>query len=322
MTTIRDLTTRLPSRRSARNGTVDAVDLQAASRARNDQLMKISRYLLLIVFALFFLFPIVFMTVSSFKPDEQLLRDTSSLRAFAPYGDLSLDNYRNVFDRVPAWRFIFNSIGISTAVVGLGLIVNSMAGFALSRLRFPGQKIILAVIIATLILPLEAIAIPLLMVVTKLPWISFEDGISISQGWLNSYRVQIIPFIANAFSIFLFTQHFSELPKSLDEAALIDGASWWQIFRKVAVPLSGPTYATAAILTYLPIWNAYLWPLMVVQEEEKRPVMLGVSYFFQLDVAWGEIMAYLTLITLPILVIFLALQRAFIESIASSGVKG
>ncbi len=297
-------------------------DLEAARRIRHDRLMSISRYLLLTVFGLFFLFPIVFMTVSSFKPDDQLLRDTSSLAAFVPYGDLSLDNYRNVFERVPAWRFIFNSIGISTAVVGLGLVVNSMAGFALSRLRFPGQRIILAVVIATLILPLEAIAIPMLMVVTELPWISLDGGISITQGWLNSYQVQIVPFIANAFSIFLFAQHFKEIPKSLDEAALMDGASWWQIFRKVAVPLSGPTYATAAILTYLPIWNAYLWPLMVVQEEDKRPVMLGVSYFFQLNVAWGEVMAYLTLITIPILAIFLALQRAFIESIAASGVKG
>lgn len=294
----------------------------AAGPSRSDRLMNLSRYLLMIVFALFFLFPIVFMAVSSLKPDDQLLRDTSSLRAFVPYGDLSLDNYRGVFDRVPAWRFIFNSIGISSAVVGLGLLVNSMAGFALSRLRFPGQKIILGVVIATLILPLEAIAIPLLMVVTKLPWISLDGGISITQGWLNSYQVQIVPFIANAFSIFLFTQHFREIPRSLDEAALIDGASWWQVFRRVAVPLSGPTYATAAILTYLPIWNAYLWPLMVVQEEDKRPVMLGVSYFFQLDVAWGEIMAYLTLITIPILAIFLALQRAFVESIAASGVKG
>lgn len=290
--------------------------------AQQQAIVLAGRYLLLGVFAIFFLFPIVFMIVSSFKPDRQLLSDTGSLKAFVPYGDLSFDNYTGVFERVPAGRFLVNSIVISTLTVGLGLIVNSMAGFALSRVRFRGQKIVLAAIIATLILPLEAIAIPMLMVVSELPWISFDGGISITRGWLNTYHVQIIPFIANAFSIFLFAQYFSSIPKELDEAALIDGASWFQIYRKVVVPLSGPAFATVAILTYLPIWNAYLWPLLVVQQEDKRPVMLGVQYFFQLNVAWGEIMAYLTLITIPILLIFLAFQRAFIESIASTGVKG
>lgn len=299
-----------------------ALNAQAMAAKRHNTMMKIGRYMLLMVFAVFFLFPIVFMVVSSLKPDDQLLRDTSSLKAFVPYGDISMDNYAAVFDRVPAGRFILNSLAVSSITVFCGLIVNSMAGFALSRVDFPGRKIIFAFVIATLILPLEAIAIPMLMVATELPWLSFDGGVSITQGWLNSYRVQIIPFIANAFAIFLFAQYFESIPRELDEAALVDGASWFQIYRKVVVPLSGPAFATVAILTYLPIWNAYLWPLLVVQEESKRPVMLGVSYFFQLDVAWGEIMAYLTMITLPILVIFLAFQRAFIESIASQGVKG
>jgi multiple sugar transport system permease protein len=282
----------------------------------------ISRYFLLCVFAIFFLFPIVFMVVSSLKPDEQLLRDTSSLRAFVPYGDISLDNYSAVFDRVPAARFIANSIAVAAITVSLGLIVNSMAGFALSRTEFRGQRAILALIVATLILPIEAIAIPMLMVVTQLPWLSFDGGLHLTQGWLNSYHVQIIPFIANAFSIFLFNQYFSSIPKELDEAARIDGASWFQIYRKIAVPLAGPAFATVAILTFLPIWNSYLWPLLVVQQEDMRPVMLGVSYFFQLEVAWGEIMAYLTMITAPVVAFFMVFQRAFIESIASSGVKG
>lgn len=289
---------------------------------RPRDLAMISRYFLLCVFAIFFLFPIVFMVVSSLKPDEQLLRDTSSLRAFVPYGDISLDNYSAVFDRVPAARFIANSIAVAAITVSLGLIVNSMAGFALSRTEFRGQRAILALIVATLILPIEAIAIPMLMVVTQLPWLSFDGGLHVTQGWLNSYHVQIIPFIANAFSIFLFNQYFSSIPKELDEAARIDGASWFQIYRKVAVPLAGPAFATVAILTFLPIWNSYLWPLLVVQQEDMRPVMLGVSYFFQLEVAWGEIMAYLTMITVPVVAFFLVFQRAFIESIASSGVKG
>lgn len=296
--------------------------MTASQLRRPRDLAMISRYFLLCVFAIFFLFPIVFMVVSSLKPDEQLLRDTSSLRAFVPYGDISLDNYSAVFDRVPAARFIANSIAVAAITVSLGLVVNSMAGFALSRTEFRGQRAILALIVATLILPIEAIAIPMLMVVTQLPWLSFDGGLHLTQGWLNSYHVQIIPFIANAFSIFLFNQYFSSIPKELDEAARIDGASWFQIYRKVAVPLAGPAFATVAILTFLPIWNSYLWPLLVVQQEDMRPVMLGVSYFFQLEVAWGEIMAYLTMITVPVVAFFLVFQRAFIESIASSGVKG
>jgi multiple sugar transport system permease protein len=146
----------------------------------------------------------------------------------------------------------------------------------------------------------------------------------IEQGWLNSYHVQIIPFLANSLSIFLFVQYFKSLPAELDEAARVDGASWFQIYRRIILPLSGPAIATVAILTFLQpnVWNAYLWPLLVVQEESIRPVMLGVAYFQQLDVAWGEIMAYLSIITVPVLVFFLSLQRVFIESIASTGVKG
>lgn len=293
-----------------------------ASSVRSKNLGLISRYMLLCAFAILFLFPIVFMIVSSLKPDDQLLRDTSSLRAFIPYGDISFDNYVGVFDRVPAARFIANSLAVSAITVSIGLVINSMAGFALSRTEFRGQKLLLGLIIATLILPMEAIAIPMLMVVSELPWIGLEGGPHITRGWLNTYHVQILPFVANAFSIFLFAQYFSSIPKELDEAALIDGASWFQIYRKIAVPLSGPAVATVAILTFLPTWNSYLWPLLVVQQEDMRPVMLGVTYFFQLDVAWGEIMAYLTMITLPVLAVFLTFQRAFIESIASAGVKG
>jgi multiple sugar transport system permease protein len=134
--------------------------------------------------------------------------------------------------------------------------------------------------------------------------------------------VQIVPFIASAFSIFLFAQYFSTIPKELDEAARVDGCGWFKIYRGIVMPLSGPVVATAAILTFLPAWNAYLWPLMVVQEEDKRPVMIGIQYFQQLAPAWGETMAYSTMITIPVLIVFLAFQRNFVKSIASTGVKG
>ncbi|HSF91023.1 MAG TPA: carbohydrate ABC transporter permease, partial [Paracoccaceae bacterium] len=117
-------------------------------------------------------------------------------------------------------------------------------------------------------------------------------------------------------------QYFRDLPRELIEAARVEGASWFAIYRRVVMPLSGPVLATAAILKFLAMYNQYLWPLMVVQEEEYRPVMVGLQYFFQLNVAWGEVMAYLTMITVPVLTFYLVLQRAFIASIASTGVKG
>ena len=112
------------------------------------------------------------------------------------------------------------------------------------------------------------------------------------------------------------------MPKELIEAARLDGAGWFQIYRSVIVPISGPVFATVTILTFLGKWNDYLWPIMVIQVEELRPIMVGLQYFFQLNVAWGEIMAYLSTITIPVLLLFLVLQRAFIESIAASGIKG
>jgi multiple sugar transport system permease protein len=284
---------------------------------------QILTYLLMLGLAIFFLFPIVFMMVSSLKPEDQIFADLGSLRAFLPVGDLSLTNYSAVFDRIPAALFIGNSLFVTTCIVVLGLIVNSMAGFALSRMQWRGRGLVFAVIIATLIVPFETIALPMVFWVAHLPWMDF-DGLRpvFELGWLNSYRVQILPFIANAFSIFLFAQYFKSIPVELDEAARVDGAGWFMIFRRIVAPLAGPAYATVAILTFLPAWNMYLWPLMVVQQEARRPVMVGMQYFFQLNVVWGEVMAYSTLITVPVVVVFLSFQRSFVSSIAASGVKG
>jgi len=277
------------------------------------------RYLMLIAVALIFAFPLAFMIVSSLKPDMQLLRDSSSLKAFVPYGDLSLDNYIGMFNRVPFERFLFNSVFITATTTAFSILFSSLAGFSFAFLKWRGKGIVLSIIIATLIIPAETTAVPLLFVVNSLPWIGKEG---LEWGWLNSIHVQIIPFIADSFSIFLFVQFFRDLPRELVEAARMDGATWLQVYARVIMPITGPVLATVAILKFLGMWNQYLWPLMVAQSEEMRPLMLGVAYFFQLDVAWGEVMAYLSTITIPVLIFYLALQRAFIESIASSGIKG
>jgi multiple sugar transport system permease protein len=272
-----------------------------------------------ILLALVFGLPLVFMIVSSFKPDTQIFGDLGGIQAFLPVGNISLNNYVGVFDRVPFAQFLFNSVLISVLTVGLGLIVNSLAAFALSRIRIPGGRIALGVILATLIVPFEVMALPLLWEVNQLPYF---DGSQIVQGWLDTYTVQIVPFVASAFSIFLFYQYFDSIPRELDEAARVDGAGWFRIYRSIIMPLAGPAIATVAILTFLPAWNQYLWPLMVTQSEAVRPAMVGIDYFKQLNTSWGQIMAYASIITIPVLALFVAFQRSFVNSIASQGLKG
>jgi multiple sugar transport system permease protein len=286
---------------------------------------RVWTYVPMSILAVFFLFPIVFMLAASLKSDHQIFADMNSLKAFLPIGDLSFANYAAVFDRVPFWRFLGNTLFVTAMVTALGLVVNSMCGYALARMRWKGRGLVFGIVIATLILPFDTTIVPMVYLVANLPWVGF-DGLTpvLEFGWLNTYRVQIVPFIVNAFSIFLFAQYFKSLPKGLEEAAAIDGAGWLRTYWRIIVPLSKPVFATVAILTVVTspaTWNAYLWPLMTVQSEELRPVMVGVQYFFQLDTAWGEVMAYISMITLPMVIVFLVFQRAFIQSIASAGMK-
>jgi multiple sugar transport system permease protein len=285
----------------------------------NHGLRLVVRYSVLVLIAVIFIFPMVLMVMSSLKPDQQLLTDTASLRAFLPVGDISMQNYTAAFERAPVALFVMNSIIVTGVTVVLSLFICSLAAFAFVFVEWKGRDLVLTIILATLIVPFETIAIPLLLLASKLPWIGLEG---FTTGWLNSYHVQIVPFIADGLTIYLFVQYFKDLPGELIEAARVEGATWGQIYRRIVMPLAGPVLATAAILKFLVMYNQYLWPLMVVQEEGYRPVMVGLQYYFQLNPAWGEIMAYLSMITVPVLAFYLYLQRAFIASIASTGVKG
>ncbi len=281
------------------------------------------RYVPLLILIFFFTFPLVFMIVSSFKPgNQQIFADLRSWRAFLPVGDLTLDNFKFVFENSNFPRYLLNSVSISAITILLSLTVNSLAAYALSRLRWRGQKLILSLIIATLIIPGQATVMPLLLMVASLPSLSFADGLALTRGWLDTYHVQILPFVASAFSIFLFYQFFQEIPRDLDEAALVDGASRFRIFTDIIVPISGPVFASVSILTFIASWNSFLWPIMTVQSDELRPVMVGLQFFFQRDVQWGQVMAYTTMITLPVLIFFFAFQSAFVKSIATTGIKG
>jgi multiple sugar transport system permease protein len=270
----------------------------------------------MVVLAIFFLFPIVFMIVSSFKPEKVIFDDLSTVVwAFIPR-QVTLDNYRYVFNRVPFERYMFNSMFIVTVTVLAGLIVNSMIAFALARLHWRGKSIVLSGVIALIIVPLETVVVPLLVLVNELPWF---DG---TTTWLNTMRAQIIPFIADAFSIFLFYQFFIGLPKDFDEAAYIDGATPFGVYRRIIMPLSRPIIATVAILQALALWSSYLWPLMVTRTEQVRPLTVGITTLYTYEIKWGYILAFAAMITIPVLILFLLFQKWFVRSIASAGIKG
>lgn len=290
----------------------------APSQSRQDLLARLGQYALHIVLCAFFLFPLLFMFVSAFKSDEaQLLRDMNSLAAFLPQGTLSLDNFRDIFTGSNFLRAFANSLFTVSVTVVLGIQVNSMLAYALARFRFAGRELLLSIVVALIIIPFEAIAVPLLLLANQLPWFNGE------LGWLDSYRVQIIPFIANAFSVYLFYQFFIALPKDLEEAALMDGAGRLRIYWSIVLPLSKPVIATVAVLQFLARWGDLLWPIMVVRGDTYATLPLAMQTFFgQFPRQWGDVMAFAAMATLPTLLVFLIFQRWFVRSAISSGVKG
>jgi multiple sugar transport system permease protein len=248
--------------------------------------------------------------------EDQLLQDMSTVKAFIPYGNLSLQNYSDAFQRLPFALYLFNSIVIVTCIVVLGLVVNSLIAYALARIPFPGRKLLVVGIVALILIPFESVAVPLLLLVNQFPWF---DG---STTWIDSYQVQILPFIADAFSIFLFYQFFMDIPKAIEEAR-IDGASRLRMYWQLIVPLSRPVFVTVGIWQALTHLDDFLWPLLVTRGDTYRPLMVGMQVFFgQAPLRWGDIMAFASMITIPVLLAFLLFQKWFLRSVASTGIQG
>ncbi len=271
---------------------------------------RILGYIALLLLGFFFLFPTIAMIVLSLQPDETTITmDMGSIWMFIPKA-ISAQNYIDVFERVNFPLAFMNSIIIVVSIIVIGLFVNSMIAYSLARLEWKGRGAVLAFVVALMIIPFEAIAVPLLKVTN---WF----------GWLNSYHVQIIPFLADAFSIFLFYQFFIGVPKEIEEAALVDGATRFRMYWQIIVPLSLPVFATVAILQFIFKWGMLLWPLMVTRGPEFMPLPLAMNTLYgQAPFNWGDRFAFATLMTLPTLAIFLIFQKWFVQSVASTGVKG
>lgn len=270
----------------------------------------IPRYAALFVTSVLFVAPIAYMVAASLAPASRTL---AGFEVFDPRG-WGLHNYAGVAASLSSdstghlWRFFFVSFTVTASVVGLGLVVNSMAAFALSRLNWRGRSAVLLGILLLLIVPFEAVAVPMFYL--------YNDA-------RNTLWIQIVPFIGNALSIFLFYSFFSGIPRSIDEAARMDGAGALRVFWQIIAPMSKPAYASVAVLTFLTQWGAFLWPVLMISEPNLRPLPLQISVFAgQLPPAWGQVMAFGVLLVIPVVIVFLVFQRWFIEGVASSAVKG
>jgi multiple sugar transport system permease protein len=255
--------------------------------------------------ALAIVFPFIWMVFTSFKPEAQIAQYPPKL-----FPDTwTLENYQNVWSRIPFARLFLNSIVMAGGVTLISLLLDSMAAYALSRLEFPGRDAVFIVILIALMLPFQVMFIPLYVVVHDL-------------GLLDSYSGLIVPRATNAFGIFMLRQFFMTLPKELDEAARIDGASEFGIYWRIILPLSGTALATLAIFHFMYNWNDFLWPLLITSSTEMRTLPAGLALFVgQHVVEYGVVMAGAVLTLLPLLVAFLFAQRYFIQGIAMTGIK-
>ena len=252
----------------------------------------------------------VYMFVSSFKTDSQIVSDTSTIRAFLPTGDLSFDNYVSVINEVKFFRFFKNSALTAVINVSLATIINGMIGYALGQLEFKGKKILISLMIALAIVPTEAVILNRFIVANKL-------------GMINTIWGLALPNVGYPMFIFLYYNHFKGMPKELVEAAVVDGQRYSGVFWKIMLPLSKPIISTVAIMEFIRIWGDLLWPTLVTRDETYRTLPLALrALSTDVYIFWGQIFAFSTLMTLPILIVFIMFQKQFIESIAMTGIKG
>jgi multiple sugar transport system permease protein len=221
----------------------------------------------------------------------------------------TLGNFVYVFTQVDFVRYLLNTFFVSAVVTIIALIFHSMAGYALARLRFPGRDAIFLAMFSTFLISQPVIIVPLFILARTL-------------HLLDSYPGLIVPSIFNAFGIFLLRQFYLGVPRELEEAALIDGASYFRIWRSIILPLSRPIMSALAILFFLANWNSFLWPLTIISNQDLWMVQVAIANFHQqYNGSWNYIMAASTVVALPTIVMFVIFQKRIVESIKTSGVK-
>ena len=265
----------------------------------------VATHLFLAVCGLAMAFPFVWMVLTSLKTGGEAAAYPPLLLPSVP----QWENYTEALRAAPFARYFANSLFTSLSVLVLVLVTALFAGYAFGQLQFPGKQALFVLYLATMMIPFEVVLIPNFLMIGQL-------------GWYDTYQAMILPWGANVFSVFLLTQFFRSLPRDFYEAAQLDGCGHWQYLWKVAAPLARPALATAGLFAFLGSWNGLLWPLLVTRTEAVRPIEVGLQTF--LEEAGREphlLMAAATLTMLPIVALFLAAQRTFVEGVAA-GVKG
>ena len=256
-----------------------------------------------LILALMAVAPLLWMLSTAFKQQS----DVFGAGLLPPHP--TFDNFIYVFTQLNFLRFLFNTLFVSVSVTAVALLLHSMAGYALARLHFPGRETIFLTMLATFLVSLPVIIVPLFVLIRAL-------------GLLNSYAGLIIPSIFNAFGIFLLRQFYLGVPPEIEEAAIMDGAGYWRIYWSVILPLSRPILSALAILFFLANWNAFLWPLTIISDQRLWVVQVAIASFQgQYTASWNYIMAASTVVALPTLALFVVFQRQIMESIKTSGLK-
>lgn len=263
-------------------------------------------YLVLIAFSIVYLFPVLWVVISSFKDKNELYQWPPTVFP----SNFTFENFRIAFSAGNFGLYFWNSLVVTFTSTLLLLLINSMAGFALAKYRFRGGTLLLILFISTLMIPIEVIMIPIFKVISKL-------------GLYNSLWGIIIPPAATPTGVFLMRQFLLTVPNDLLEAARIDGAGEWKIYWRIILPLAKPILAVLAIFSFMWRWDDFLWPLIVLSDPAKYTVQLAISNFIgQYDVDWGSLLAMTVVTMIPVLVVFLAFQKYFVQGMVTSGMKG
>jgi multiple sugar transport system permease protein len=282
----------------------------AAQVARsNKRLVQLAvTYAVMIFVALLILLPLVWMLSTSLKPKAEWF--TRSVEWFPR--NITFENYTKILNNpsLPIVRWFFNSLLVASIQTVLILIIDSLAGYAYARLEFPGRKLIFAMMLATLFLPGIMFLVPNFITTYNL-------------RLLNTYAGVIIPGLAGVFGVFYLRQFFQTVPKELEEAAEIDGANTFQTFMQVALPLAKPALATLGIITFLGSWNDFLWPLLILKDRQLQTLPPGLATLQGAYTSeYGLMMAGSVIVAIPVLLIYVALQRFIVASVATTGLKG
>ena len=271
-----------------------------------DRVARAALYAVLVLGLLVVVGPFLWMVLSSLKPEAEI-------RSVPPTwwpDTLTLGNYRDLFARLDFPRYFFNSALVAALVTAGNLLFCSALGYALAKLRFPGRRALFLVVLGMLMVPGMATFVPQFVLISNM-------------GLANSYAGLVLPFLAGPFGVFLMRQFLLGIPDDLLEAARVDGAGEWRIFLRIVLPLCKPALATLAILTFLASWNNFLWPLVVATTEDKYtlPVALALYSVGQNQIYYGLLLAGAVVVVLPVLIVFLVLQRHFLRGIATTGLK-